>query len=421
MFVLNQNIKGGGSITTLNAFNKRTETNFLGAAIGAASSLVGGLLGHHSQADANKINLQIARETNASNQQLAEKQNQWNIDQWNRENDYNSAAAQKQRLIDAGMNPMFGDVSAGTAQSVQSAPMANQQMAHVEKEDALANAIPNAANSAFNAIMQGATAKKALAEADSAEAKANLDKQMSEYNDNANPRRIAALDLQNQNQQIGSQSVLEGIKGQVLQNQHTQLTNIQQQGINLLTNLQVENDKLQLSLQQKFGEKFKQAELDKLIAEKGNIDSSTNVNVATLGKIASDIARNYADVQHLDADTNTINSLRPYIIQKMGIDNIGGKLSNMSTAFDLGLNLKYGDKQKGQQLKTQEYENSFAGRARSWLNAFSSVLGVALGGAALIKGQKGSSKKVGTRKTTDVYANDELVKSIVEHTNDVYE
>ena len=199
MFVLNQNIKGGGSITTLNAFNKRTPTNIIGEAVSAASSLVGGLLGKSSQSSTNKTNLQIARETNAANQQLAEEQNQWNIDQWNRENEYNSAYAQKQRLIAAGMNPLMGEITPGTAQSVQSAPMANQQMAHVENEDALANAIPNAANSAFNAIMQGATAKKALAEADSAEAKANLDKQMAEYNDTANPRRIAALDLQNQN------------------------------------------------------------------------------------------------------------------------------------------------------------------------------------------------------------------------------
>ena len=182
-----------------------------------------------------------------TNQQLADKQNQWNIDQWNRENEYNSASAQKQRLIDAGMNPMFGEVNAGTAQSVQSAPLANQQMAHVDKEDALANAIPNAANSAFTAIMQGATAKKALAEADSAEAQANLDKQAAEYNDTANPRRIAGLDLQNQNQQIGLQSSLESIKGQVLQNEHTQLSNVEQKGINILTNLQIENDKLQLS------------------------------------------------------------------------------------------------------------------------------------------------------------------------------
>ena len=276
-----------GSITTLNAFNNRKKFDIIDAAIGAGSSVVGGILGVNSQKSANKTNLEIARETNATNQQLAQEQNQWNIDQWNRENAYNDPSAQKQRMIDAGLNPMFGDVSPGIAQSVQSAPMANQQMAHVEPEDALAKSIPDAANSAYNAIMQEATAKKALADADSAEAKANLTTQLADYNNDANPRRIAALDLQNQNQQIGLQSALEGIKGQVLQNQHTQLTNIQQQGLNILTNLQVENDKLQLSLQQKFGAKFKQAELDKLIAEKGNLDSSTKVNVATLGKIAN--------------------------------------------------------------------------------------------------------------------------------------
>ena len=55
MFVLNQNIKGGGSITTLNAFNKRTLTNdLLGAAIGGASSIVGGLIGKSSQSATNK-------------------------------------------------------------------------------------------------------------------------------------------------------------------------------------------------------------------------------------------------------------------------------------------------------------------------------------------------------------------------------
>ena len=70
MFVLNQNIKGGGSITTLNAFNKRTQTNFIGAAIGAAASLAGGLIGKKSQSDANNTNIQIARETNAASNNL---------------------------------------------------------------------------------------------------------------------------------------------------------------------------------------------------------------------------------------------------------------------------------------------------------------------------------------------------------------
>ena len=403
-----------GGISTRYSFNRHTECNWVGAAIGAASSLVGGLMGKKSQSDANATNLQIARETNTSNQQLAEKQNQWNLDQWNRENEYNSAAAQKQRLIDAGMNPYWSSVTPGTAQNVQSAPMANQQMAHVEPENALANAIPSAASNAVSSIVQLATAKKAMADADTATANAKLANQEAEFNDSANPRRIIGMDLGNSSQQLG-------IEGQGLQNRNTELRNIQQEGLNTLTGLQIENDKLNLKLNQEFGAKFKKAELDKLIAEKGQIDSSTNVNVATLGKIASDIARNYAEVNHLNADTKTINALRPYIIQQMGLNNLGTQLSNLSSEYDLSLNLKYGDKQKGQQLKTQEYENSFAGRTRSWLTALSSVLGVALGGAALVKGAKGSPKKIGSRTETDVYSNDDLVKSIVKKTRDEYE
>ena len=406
---------GGVIITTHNAFYKRTPTNLIGEAVSAASSLVGGLFGQKSQSDANKTNLQIARETNASNQQLAQQQNQWNIDQWNRENEYNSPAAQKQRLIDAGMNPMFSDVSPGIAQSVQSAPMANQQMAHVEPVDALSKAIPNATSNAVSSIVQLATAKKAMADADTATAQAKLANQEADYNDSANPRRIIGMDLSNSSQQLN-------IEGLGLENRNTELRNIQQEGLNALTNLQVENEKINLSLQQQFGAKFKQAELDKLIAEKGQIDSSTDVNAATLSKIAADIAKNYAEIHHLNADTKTINSLRPYIIQKMGLDNLGAQLGNLSTEYELGLNLKYGDKTKGQQLKTQEYENSFAGRARSWVTALGVIFGTGIGAYSMYKGAKGGNKKVGS----DTYIehldnNGNVVNAINKYTKDHYE
>ena len=144
---------GVGINSPLNVYNTRTECNWIGAAIGAASALVGGLMGKKSQSDANATNLKIAQQTNGANQQLAVKQNQWNVEQWNRENDYNSAAAQKQRLIDAGMNPYYNGVTAGTAQNVQSAPMANQQAAHVEPENAMANAVVDAGQSVFQQLM----------------------------------------------------------------------------------------------------------------------------------------------------------------------------------------------------------------------------------------------------------------------------
>ena len=374
-------------------------------------------MGNKAQSDANATNLQIARETNTSNQQLAEKQNQWNIDQWNRENEYNSAAAQKQRLIDAGMNPYWSSVTPGTAQNVQSAPMANQLMTHVEPENALANSIPSAASNAVNSIVQLATAKKAMADADTATAQAKLANQEADFNDSANPRRIIGMDLGNSSQQLG-------IEGQGLQNRNTELRNIQQEGLNTLTGLQVENEKINLSLQKEFGAKFKQAELDKLIAEKGQIDSSIDVNAATLSKIAADIAKNYAEINHLNADTKTINSLRPYIIQKMGLDNLGAELGNLSSAYDLGLNFKYGDKTKGQQLKTQEYENSFAGRARSWVTALGVIFGAGIGAYSMYKGAKANptSKKVGSDTYIETLDNNNnIVRSINKYTKDHYE
>ena len=96
---------------------------------GAVGSLIGGVSGAIGQASANRANLQITRENNEANQQLAERQNQWNIDQWNRENEYNSASAQVQGLQKAGLNPYFNEVTAGSASSVQSANLANQEAA----------------------------------------------------------------------------------------------------------------------------------------------------------------------------------------------------------------------------------------------------------------------------------------------------
>lgn len=77
----------------------------------------------------NKANLAIARETNAYNYLLASKQNDWNIEQWNRENAYNTPSAQRQRLLDAGLNPnlMLDGGDAGNARGLDSANYANAQ------------------------------------------------------------------------------------------------------------------------------------------------------------------------------------------------------------------------------------------------------------------------------------------------------
>lgn len=98
--------------------------------ISGGASLLGGLFGSSSSKKAAQAQLQAVRETNALNKELAYQQNEWNLQQWNRQNEYNTPAAQMQRYRDAGINPYFaaGNISGGNAEgTLSSADLANQQ------------------------------------------------------------------------------------------------------------------------------------------------------------------------------------------------------------------------------------------------------------------------------------------------------
>lgn len=101
----------------------------LGGAISGAGNILGGALGLFGSSKAASASLQATRETNKANRELAEYQNEWNLAQWNRQNAYNTPAAQRKRYEEAGINPYFalGNIQSGNAQSLLSADMANQQ------------------------------------------------------------------------------------------------------------------------------------------------------------------------------------------------------------------------------------------------------------------------------------------------------
>ncbi|WGL31398.1 DNA pilot protein [Dipodfec virus UOA04_Rod_1021] len=88
--------------------------NFLGKATGlgpivnAVGSIGGALIGSNSSSNA-------VKQQNAGNMELAKYAYQQNLEQWNRENEYNTPANQIARLRAAGLNPnlMYGDSSAG--------------------------------------------------------------------------------------------------------------------------------------------------------------------------------------------------------------------------------------------------------------------------------------------------------------------
>lgn len=98
--------------------------------MGFLGSITGGLLGVGSSVIQNSQNRQNVKETNQMNYKINQMNNQFNErmamqqrdfqeNMWNKENAYNTASAQRQRLEEAGLNPylMMNGGSAGVAQS----------------------------------------------------------------------------------------------------------------------------------------------------------------------------------------------------------------------------------------------------------------------------------------------------------------
>lgn len=98
--------------------------------MGLLGSIAGGLLGFGASSMQNAQNRQNIRETNQFNykinqlnnqfnERMAIQQRNWQENMWNKENAYNTASAQRQRLEEAGLNPylMMNGGSAGVAQS----------------------------------------------------------------------------------------------------------------------------------------------------------------------------------------------------------------------------------------------------------------------------------------------------------------
>lgn len=134
----------------------------VGPVVSAAGSVFGGAIAKQGSDAAARASLQATRETNAANFKLARYQNDWNLAQWNRQNAYNTPAAQRARYEEAGINPYFalGNISSGQAEGVLSADMANQQSGaeayqmKAQGSQQLGAAVSGAASQFFNTQFQ---------------------------------------------------------------------------------------------------------------------------------------------------------------------------------------------------------------------------------------------------------------------------
>ena len=279
--------------------------------IGAGSSLLGGVMSGIAQNSANKTNLQIARENNAANQQLQSSQNAWNLDQWNRENTYNSASSQKQRLLDAGYNPQLasGQVATGSATSSQltSAPYTPNQQVQVQPVNyaaGLSNAGNDFVSSYMNMRMMSANVKKAEAEADNA---------------------------------LANAAATSGYK------KDTAVSEINRNNIlNDLTKTQTESNDIQNKINQSWGNQIKLAELENLIAQRQESISRRNLNEKTMGKVIADTAQSYAKAKNLNVSSSQMSQLTPLLVRYHQLQNTAQGLQNNLLKVDSDWETQYG-------------------------------------------------------------------------------
>lgn len=162
--------------------------------MGLLGSLVGGLFGAGSSAMQNAQNRQNVKETNEMNYKINQMNNQFNErmamqqrdfqeNMWNKENAYNTASAQRQRLEEAGLNPylMMNGGSAGSAGSVGAGAAASSSgNAQMQPFQADYSGIAHAVGSVFQSQVQQAQVsqlqgQKNLADAQAMQALSKVD------------------------------------------------------------------------------------------------------------------------------------------------------------------------------------------------------------------------------------------------------
>lgn len=134
--------------------------------INGATSLASGIVGLIGARKQREFESAEAEKQRLWNEQQTEKANQFSLEMWNRTNEYNNPAAQRQRLIDAGMNPLYYGLDGSSANGFQAA----QPLGY---ERASAGAFQNPFQAGMNAMLQKAQID--LAKAQAAKTKAETD------------------------------------------------------------------------------------------------------------------------------------------------------------------------------------------------------------------------------------------------------
>lgn len=99
---------------------------------GVSGGLISGVVGLGGQLLQNAYNARQADKERAWNERMMNEQNEWSLNMWNRTNEYNSPLAQRQRMEDAGLNPLYYGLDGSSANGLESAQPLGYQRANMD-------------------------------------------------------------------------------------------------------------------------------------------------------------------------------------------------------------------------------------------------------------------------------------------------
>lgn len=384
----------------------------VGTAVGAiGASAISSSSARKSTNETNATNLEIAEETNktntenvkatnATNIQLQREMNDFNLDQWYRNNEYNSMQSQMARWTAAGMNPN-AFVSSTSSQPVQQTTLPSLSVPNLVTPQMQSNADTylqsGLRNSQILSELVGnlsginkdiSDAKKSDADANKAQVDAAYTLSQIEVQSALAASNISLNKVQEQKLQsdvsVASQQIANFKQQIATQVQQCQLIKAQTSAQEIANVFEPDRCKLlvdTLKSQIKLNENEIKVALKRLPFELGLISSQTDANQA-----AAELSRAQASLT--DEEKNRVRALY----------NLMGT-QNARELFNLYLDLTYGETEREQgisagtqEIKDLEYKNSFVGRATGAIRDLGVGIGAALGGAAAVK-KTGKSPK----------------------------
>lgn len=285
------------------------------AIIGGAANIFGSLFGGSSaanaQRNANRTNLQIARETNQQNWQMMTYQNQWNEKQNEKMLAYNTPLEQMKRYDQAGINPYLAasQIMPGNQQSqLTSAQAPAMQAAQVQPVTGMADAIQNSISNAADTMLKIAQARDINMDAELKRKSFDFDIDDRKYRSKSTEYDYK-LKQQGYNFNFQMQPLDLAFKQMSIDQAAAQTKNIQQQ--TKLLDVQTKLADFDLGFKNKHAEEQFKAELAKIMSETNlNKESAENLKYdRTVFKPKSlSLQKERNNIDWMNATTNRMNA-----------------------------------------------------------------------------------------------------------------